>query len=257
MGGLARRASAIKELKGQHEHVLVLDSGGTFFRGGDSITSENHKLGALLVAAMGAMGYDAMGLGSYDLKAPLTTVQSRFEEAGFPILSANVTPGRTLPNVQTYVLKKVGGHTVAIIGVTPVSAGDRLTTLGLAPLSPDPIAAVKRAVKRAGRRADIVLLLSTLQRSSTETLAEAVPGIDVIIGVDRGMQLRPVALPGAEGEVVLHAAGTEGKYLGVLTLHLDAEGQVTEFEGRALSLTDFYGDDPEMIELIREHAAQR
>ncbi len=255
MGGLARRASAIKQVKSENEHVLVLDSGGTLFRGGDSITSEYPKLAAVMVAAMNAMGYDAMALGAHDLKAPLTTVQARFEEAGFPILSANAMTERTLPNVQPYVLHKVGGHTVAIVGLTQADAGRQLTTLGLAPLSPDPIGVVKRAVRQAGRRADVIVLLSALQRSSTETLAETVPGIDVIIGVDRGMQLQPVALPGVEGEVVLHSSGMEGKYLGVLTLHLDAEGKVTEFEGRSLALTDHYPDDPDMIELIREHAA--
>jgi 2',3'-cyclic-nucleotide 2'-phosphodiesterase (5'-nucleotidase family) len=211
-------------------------------------------MGALIVAAMNAMGYDAMGLGTYDLKAPLATVQARFGEADFPILSANVPPGRTLPDVQPYVLRKVGDHTVAIVGVTTSDAGKQLTALGLTPLTPDPIAAVKRAVRRAGRRSDVVLLLSTLQRSAAETLAEAVPGIDAIIGVDRGMLLQPVALPGADGEVVLQASGTEGKYLGVLTLHLDAQGQVTGFDGHVISLTDRYGDDPEIVELIREHA---
>jgi 2',3'-cyclic-nucleotide 2'-phosphodiesterase (5'-nucleotidase family) len=210
------------------------------------------KLGAVLVAAMNQMGYDAMGLDSRDLAAPLTTVQARFEEAEFPIVSANVTQGRTLPNVRPYVLRKVGSHTVALVGVTSVDAGKRLTALGLASLQPDPIAAVKRAVKRASRRADVVVLLSPLQSSATEALVKAIPGIDVVIG--RGMQFRPVALPGAEGEVPFHASGTEGKYLGVLTLQLDAEGQVTGFDGRALALTEHYADDPEMVELIREHA---
>jgi 2',3'-cyclic-nucleotide 2'-phosphodiesterase (5'-nucleotidase family) len=67
--------------------------------------------------------------------------------------------------------------------------------------------------------------------------------------------LQPVALTGAGGDVVLHASGTEGKYLGVLKLHLDAEGRVTDFDGRAIALTEFYGDDPGIVALIREHAA--
>lgn len=232
--------------------MLLLDSGGTLFRGGDSFTSENPKLGALLVAAMNAMGYDAMALGPQELKAPLSTVQSRLEEAEFPILSANATPGRMLPNVQPFVLHKVGDHTVAVIGLTPVSAGDRLVALGLPPLAPDPIAAVERAARRAGRRADIVVLLSTMDRSSLETIAQSVPEVDVIIG--RGLQLRPVAVPGVEGEVVFQASGSEGKYLGLLTLQLDAQGRVTDFAGRATSLTEHYPDDPDIVELIREHA---
>lgn len=232
-----------------------MDSGGSLFTGGYSTASDNPKLGAVIVDAMNAMEYDAMALGARDLRAPLTTLQSRFREAEFPILSANVTPGRTLPNVQPYVLRKVGGHTVAIVGITPATAGERMAELGLVPMAPDPIAALKRAVRRAGRRADVLLLLSTLQRPSIETLAQEIPGIDVIIGVERGGQFEPVAVPGAGGEVVLHAAGTKGEYLGLLTLNLDAEGAVTGFEGYAIALTDRYGEDPEMVELIREHAA--
>ena len=46
----------------------MLDSGSSFFVGGYSEASDNPKLGALFVDAMGAMGYDAMALGQQDLK---------------------------------------------------------------------------------------------------------------------------------------------------------------------------------------------
>jgi 2',3'-cyclic-nucleotide 2'-phosphodiesterase (5'-nucleotidase family) len=124
----------------------------------------------------------------------------------------------------------------------------------LAPPAPDPIAAVGRAVKRARRRADVIVLLSTLQRSSVEALVQEIPGIDVIIGQDHATSFKPITVPGADGEVVFHAVGNQGEYLGLLTLNLDAEGQVTGFDGYAIALTDRYGDDPAMIELIREHA---
>ena len=207
-----------------------------------------------MVEAMGLMGYDAMGLGVRDLEAPLKTVQARFGEADFPILSSNITPGRTLPNVQPFVLRKVGGHTVAIVGVTPNTVGGRLAELGLAPPAPDPIAAVERVVRQASRRADVVVLLSTLKQSSAEALVQEIPGIDVIIGQDRPTSLKPSTVPGADGDVVLHAAWNRGEYLGFLTLNLDAEGKVTGFDGYGIALTDRYVDDPEMVELVREHA---
>jgi 2',3'-cyclic-nucleotide 2'-phosphodiesterase (5'-nucleotidase family) len=236
---------------------LVLDSGGSLFQGSYYDTSENPNLGAVIVDAMNAMGYDAMALGQRDLRAPLTTVQARFEEADFPILSANVESRKALPNLQPYLLRQVGGHTVAVIGVTPASARERLKELDAGELAPDIVAAVQRTVKKVSKDADVVLLLSTLKRSATEALAQAVPGIDAIIGVDRGGQLDPVAIPGAEGEVVLHAAGTLGERLGVLTLHLDEEGQVTGFDGRAVALTDVYPDDPDILQILREHARQQ
>ena len=254
MGGLARRATAIAQLREQHEHVLLLDSGESLFRGGDSTESENPKQGALIVATMNAMGYDALALGERDLDAPLSTVKGRFEEADFPILSANVQAGSALPNVQPCLLYRAGRHTVAIVGATSETAGQRLEALGL-DRPQDLLAAVDQAVQKAKRRADVVVVLSNLQQSEVEALAQAVPGIEAIVGVHRGGQRTPVVLPGAEGEVVLHSSGTEGKYLGVLNLQLDAQGRVTGFDGHALSLTDFYPDDPAMVELIRDQVA--
>jgi 2',3'-cyclic-nucleotide 2'-phosphodiesterase (5'-nucleotidase family) len=140
--------------------------------------------------------------------------------------------------------------------VTPATVGPRLAALGLAPVAPDPVAVIARAVRQARRRADVVVLLSTLSRASVETVAQEVPGIDVIVGVDKGVQLLPVEVSGADGKVVLHAAGTRGEYLGFLRLELDAQSEVTGFEGYAIALTDRFARDPEMVELIREHVAQ-
>lgn len=254
MGGLARRATAIAGLREQNEHVLLLDSGDSLFRGGYSVASENPKQGALIIAAMNAMGYHALALGGRDLDAPLSTVQARFEEAGFPILSANVEGKDALPNVQPYLLSQIGGHTVAIVGATSETVEPRLEALGL-DRPQDALAAVGQAVEKARKRADVVLVLSNLERLEAEALALTVPGIDAIIGVYRGGQRTPIALPGVEGEVAFQASGLQGEYLGVLTLHLDARGQVTGFEGRPLALTDAYADDLEMLQLIRQYAA--
>jgi 2',3'-cyclic-nucleotide 2'-phosphodiesterase (5'-nucleotidase family) len=255
VGGLARRATVIAQLKEQNEHVLLLDSGESLFRGGYSVESDDPKQGATIVAAMNALGYDALALGERDLAAPLSTVQARFEEAQFPILSVNVEGKDALPNVQAYLLRQIGGHTVAIVGATSETAGGQLEALGL-DRPQDVLAAVGQAVQEARRRADIVVVLSNLEQSEVEALAQTVPGIDAIVGVYRGGQLGPVALPGAEGQVAFQASGRQGEYLGVLTLHLDAQGQVTSFEGRPLALTDAYADDPEMLQLMREYARE-
>ena len=118
------------------------------------------------------------------------------------------------------------------------------------------MAAVGQAVQKAKRRADVVVVLSNLEQSEVEALAQTVPGIDAIVGVHRGGQRTPIALPGAEGQVVFHAAGLQGQYLGVLTLHLDGQGQVQSFEGRSLALTDDYADDPDIVRIIREYATK-
>ena len=230
---------------------MKIDRGASFqfriYQAPDGFTDKE------IVEAMNAMGYDAMALGGLDLDAPLSTVQARFEEAQFPILSANVEDKDALPNLQPYLLRQVGGHTVAIVGATPGRAGRRFEVLGL-DLPYDPLEGVRRAVEEVQQSADVVLVLSSLESSEIEALVQTVPGIDAIIGVYKGGQRNPVSVPGVETQAVLHASGMLGEYLGVLTLHLDAQGQVTGFEGRSVALTDAYTDDPEMLQLMREHA---
>ena len=70
-----------------------------------------------------AMGYEAMALGGRDLDAPLATVRARFKEAGFPFLAASVQPSGAqddgaLPNVQPYLLRRMGRHTIAVVGAS-------------------------------------------------------------------------------------------------------------------------------------------
>jgi len=154
-------------------------------------------------------------------------------------------------------LREIDGHTVGILGVTSEQVQKRFQELGLDLTVEDPIAAVGRTVAEIRKRADIIILLSTLEQSQAQELARTVPGIDAIVGTYKGVQHTPVAIPGADGEVVLHASGMQGEYLGMLQLHFDARGRVTEFEGRALPLTDYYEDDPQMVKLFRRYASRQ
>ena len=234
---------------------MLLDSGESLFHGDYWTTSTDPDQGALLIEAMSAMGYEAMALGARDLDALLSTVKARFEDVQSAILSANVRVNGALPNVQPYHLRQIDGHTVGIVGVTSEQVEDRFEALGLDLTVQDPITAVGQVVDEVRKRADIIILLSTLEQSQARELAQAVPGIDAIVGTSRGVQHTPVAIAGVENEVVLHASGMQGEYLGVLHLHFDAQGHITEFEGRSMPLTDYYEDDAQMVEIIRRHAS--
>ena len=202
------------------------------------------------------MGYDAMALGTMDL-APLHVVTARFQEASFPILSANAGPAGVLPNLQPYLLREVEGHTVAIIGVTAQVAWQRAQAYEIDLEIGDPVDAVRRTVQEVRDRADVIVLLGNLDSEMNVTLAQEVAGIDAIVGVYRSGQIRAATIDGPEGTVVLQASGVQGEYLGVLTLHLDVEGRVESFAGQALPLTaERYADDLEMVQLMHEYTTR-
>ena len=254
-GGLARRASAIAGLRQDAQGtVLVLDSGDTLFGHPGTTDPADNQHDVLLVQGMNVMGYDAMALGTMDL-APVPVVTARFEEADFPVLSANVGPDGALPNVQPYLLRQVEGHTIAIIGVMAQVAEQRAQAYEMDLTIEDPVDAGQRTVKEVRDRADIIILLGNLDPETNASLAREVAGIDAIIGLYKSGQVRASEIDGPEGTVVLQASGIQGEYLGVLSLHFDAAGRVASFTGQALPLTaDSYADDPEMVRLMYEHA---
>jgi 2',3'-cyclic-nucleotide 2'-phosphodiesterase (5'-nucleotidase family) len=254
-GGLARRASAIKELRQNAQgSLLLLDSGDSIFGHPGWIIKENSQKGTLLIHGMNAMDYDAMALGTMDL-APVSVATARFEELDFPILSANARPGRALPNLQAYLLRKVEGHTIAIIGVTAPVAEESAQAYATGLTMEDPVAAIQRTVKKVRARAGVIILLGNLDPEMNIALAQEVPGIDAIIGVYKSGDRRVSSIDGPEGTVVLQASGTQGEHLGVLSLRLDAAGKVVSFSGQALALTaNRYPDDPEMSSLLLERA---
>lgn len=229
--------------------VLLLDAGDVLF--GNAALKQNQD--SLQIAAMNALGYDAMALGAVDLGAKASVLTERFQEANFPILSSNVGPAGVLP-MQPYILLEIEGHTVAIVGATALRARDAASTLGVELAVEDGPTAVGRIVEEIHDQADVIIILSNLTINTNTKMAQTVPGIDVVIGTrDGGTPTNVQLVEGSEGKVVLHAAGRQGQYLGVLNLHFDAQGRVEAYEGKGLLLTDAYADDPDMVALLKEY----
>ncbi|MGB9724575.1 MAG: hypothetical protein ACP5OO_07780 [Chloroflexia bacterium] len=256
-GGLARRASAVQQLRAQAQgEVLLLDSGNSLYTVARPSATTDPSGGALPVEAMNAMHYDAMALGEMDLAASAEVVRARFGEAAFPILSANVGPAGALPNVQPYILRSLDGHRVAIIGVTGAIPAARLKTLGISLTVEDALEAVRRTVEEVRPQADVIILLSNLPRTENVKLAQQVAGLDVVIGAYGGETVKPQTVEGPEGSVILCAAGPQGKSLGWLSVQLDAQGRVVTFTGQFYSLTPQYANDAEMVRIMDKYGVK-
>lgn len=202
---------------------------------------------------MNAMGYDAMALGTTDV-ASLPVMQARFQEADFPILSANVETGGVLLNVQPYLIEETDGHVVAIVGATNEEIGQHeFQEVGLSLEVESAVEAVRRTVQEVKEQADVVVVLSNLDWQTNQALAQEVPGIDAIVGASGGRQADEVV--GPDGLVVLRAVGVRGEYLGVLTLNFDGGGRVAAYDVRHVTLTPDYVDDPEIARMIQEWRA--
>ena len=97
MAGFARRASLIKKIRKEEEHVLLFDSGDIF----QGTPYFNMFGGELELKLMSEMAYDAATMGNHDFDNGLEGFDKQLHNASFPFLTANYDFSRTLLKDKT------------------------------------------------------------------------------------------------------------------------------------------------------------
>jgi 5'-nucleotidase / UDP-sugar diphosphatase len=263
VGGLAARAALVARIRAevakQGGHVLLLD-GGDFNTGSycsDELRAEPDLQGYR------RMGYQAAAAGNHEFDQSYEVLRRQAEQAGFPLLAANVVlrnGGRTaLGDVAEWV---PGGVRVVALGLAP---GDTPTssTQGKDPrlrfLDPTSVAAARVPALRA--RGRVVVGLFHLPLEEIARLVSAVPGIDVVVS---GHDHVPLAQPLRAGRTTIVQAGADGLFLGRVDLEVPVRGPVVVRGtrlypiGRDLPETrDAAEDLPEVREVAEALAAFR
>ncbi len=197
--------------------------------------------GRTAVELLNRLGYDAVALGDLDLNMGRGELQKRIGEAkSFAFVSANVTDKATGKLVVApYVIKEMGGHHIALIGITgPSNAPD----FSVAPAA----AAAAEYVPKVRAEADIIILLSNAGAETNKAIASQVPGIDLIISGGQE-PMTSLAQP-TTGSLVVQAdqssEGHAGRYLGKLQVSFDPSGQITDHKWESIELGPALADDP-------------
>src|SRR2546425_8072145 len=205
--GLANIATLVRRVRAEQPNVLLLDSGDTtqgtplahYFARKD-MSKPNP-----MIAAMNALGYDAMAMGNHDFNFGLAGLWRAKREARFPILAANIRMDRReskegVAYFRPYIVKSLAGVRVGIVGfITPGVPRWELPANYQGYQFEQIVDAAKRVIPEVRRQADLVVVIahSGLERDpdtgasfgpeevpgeqAIYALAEQVPGIDVIL----------------------------------------------------------------------------
>lgn len=237
-GGIARRATLVKQLRKELGNVLLLDAGDVF----QGTPYFNKFKGRLDYQLMSMVGYDAATLGNHDFDNGVEGLLAAMEAATFPFVNCNFTlKGAPLlaKRVQPYLVKDLPGARVGItgVGVAFKSLVAPKNHAGVEYL--DPVEPLKATVKRLREveKVDLVVLLSHLGHDLKGTqiddlnLAKLVPGIDAIIGGHSHTFLEePVRIKQERGETLIFQVGFGGVNLGRMDFTL-RQGQVRAASG--------------------------
>lgn len=188
LGGVAPRAELIKKIRGEVDHVLLLDAGDIF----QGTPFFNIYKGEPEIKAMSAMKYDAATMGNHDFDDGLEDFAHQLQFADFPIIICNYDfRGTAMEN--KYLPFKIFKKGPLKIGITGVG----VELQGLVPdnlygntkyLDPVKSANEIAAKLKNEEHCDMVICLSHLgfkyanSKVSDEVLARESENIDLIIG---------------------------------------------------------------------------
>jgi len=231
LGGIARRANLVKEIRKREKNVMLFDAGDVF----QGTPWFDVYGGEVDIKLMGEMGYDAMAMGNHEFDNGLQAFADAASGADFPILAANYGTRNTPLNdvIRRFIVKEAAGIRLGIFGLGIDLQGAVDPKLYGAVQSRDPIIWAEGMVRslRQFHNCDFVICLSHLgyrygdpRRMDDVKLAGIVNGIDLIIGGHTHTFLdRPDIVANPSGsKTIVTQMGHSGIRLGRIDIALPA-----------------------------------
>lgn len=200
--GLARAATIIDSLRKVSPLYPVVVDAGDFLQGNPLTyvaARVDTEMPHPVIAAMNAVGYDAVVIGNHEFNYGLPTLERAMHQADFPMLAANAYTPDGKQRFRAWAVSTRQGIKIAIVGATTPGSmlWDRDNLAGrliIRDIVPDVRTAVREA-RDAGAAVVIVVVHSGLNEpSSYDTvtthvssenvaarLAHEVPGIDLLV----------------------------------------------------------------------------
>lgn len=272
--GLARAAALIRALRAAVGNSLLFDN-GDFLQGSplSDWVADRRAQGETgihpMIAAMNALGYDAVTLGNHEFNYGLPFLTEALAQAAFPVVSANildragaplVAPVALFERVMTDAQDRPATIRIGVIGLAPpqitrwdkVALDGAIVTRDICETAADHVPGLRAA------GADIVVALAHTGIGADVAVPDmenaavplaAVPGIDAVIAGHThqvfpgpGFAATPAVDPGAG---TLHGKpavmpGFHGSHVGVIDLHLeqhDGRWQAVGHAARAIPIT--------------------
>jgi len=236
MGGAARRAAIIENIRKEEEHVLLLDAGDIF----QGTPYFNYYGGELEFKLMSMMQYDLATIGNHDFDNGIEGLYAQLPHAQFEFVSANYDFKNTVldSHVKPYKIFNKGSIKIGVFGLGIELEGlvDKKAYKETVYLNPIEVAQDMARILKHNKKCDLVICLSHLgfsyknepNKVSDLDLAKKTKDIDLIIGGHTHTFLeKPVIQKNSEGkEVMINQVGCYGINLGRVDFYLsdDAKG---------------------------------
>jgi 5'-nucleotidase len=270
IGGLARRATLLKQLRAEIKNpLLVVDSGDLFWGG----PWDKRTRGVPEVQAYNLMGYNLICVGNHDLEPYLgdesyANFLQLIADSKFPWISANLTKpdGFRFDQIPPYVVRQLGPLRVGFLGLTDITNAPIYGQNYLPEIKAgDPIAAARHWIPIARQECDVLIGLTHLgnfkypEHDYDKKLISALPGLDAILGGHgHGFSLPPIELKDPAGRSVpVFYPGEYGVALSRVDLTFERQPtwRLSEAKQTLFPINSDLPEDPAVAELIGKYLA--
>jgi 5'-nucleotidase len=229
MGGVARRATLIEQIRKENPNTLLLDAGDSF----QGTPYFNFYGGELEFKLMSKLRYDATTIGNHDFDNGIDGLLAQMPHAVFDFISANYDFSNTIleGRVKPYRIYRKEGVKIGVFGLGVELDGLVNKKLFKETQYLDPVE-ISRDMSRKLKQeenCDLVICLSHLGYSynhdkiSDVKLAAETEDIDLIIGghTHTFLEKPEIATNRAGKKVLINQVGCYGLYLGRIDFYLD------------------------------------
>ncbi len=235
---LDAQLDALRRAEGE-DAVVYLDA-GDLLTGTPLMEFEDHGvMGGAMLDFLDAAGCDAWTLGNHDFDKGYANAAALVAESPMPALSANLRDPAdatrpAIPGLRDRVVLDRNGLRIGVFGLTTPELGRLASRETMEHIDVEDVAEVAaRQVSALEGQVDLVVALTHIGYEHDRDLAEAVDGIDLIVG---GHSHTPLQEPVRVGDTWIVQTGGEGKQLGVVEFDVDEAGRIRNFSGGLVDL---------------------
>jgi 5'-nucleotidase len=266
VGGAARRATLVRELRRQlHNPSMLVDAGDVFTRG----PLTNAYEGIADIEAMNSVGYELAAIGNNEFKAKdgveendsagaQAALLQVVKRSRFPWICANARDekGAFIEGVQPYVVREFNGVRVGFLGLTaprsagyPQTRGWKIT---------NPLDAAREWIPKARAHCDILIAVTHLGVGLDSVIATHTSGIDAIVGGDSHTFLyKAIELENRDGAMVpIVQTGEFGVNLGRFDLSFRKTGdrwKLEEYRYELMPVGPKLAEARDVVETLRPY----
>jgi len=259
-GGVARIYTLVEQIRRAYSgKTLLFNTGDTLHGGAEALFTK----GEAMIEVLNAFRFDAYAPGNWDYVYGADKFLSYFTgptpKARWNPVIANLYydnyPGLKAKNGQTvappYLIKQVGGLRVGIIGFTSdrgPQAGDQKVTAGLR-FTDGKEEYAKYVEHVRAHDVDLVVVISELGLHGNLTLADAIPGVDVILSSDKH-EITPRPVVSSNGTLIVEQ-GMDGQVVGELQVRVN-KGVVADKRYISHPITEKLAEDKGIASLVAQ-----